>query len=60
MRYLEQGREAEGFGEVGLDAGEHVVVEEDIALDLLGQVLNRAGVGEAELRAPLREGVPDI
>lgn len=37
VRDLEQRRHAEDLCEVGADAGEHVVVEEDIALDFLGQ-----------------------
>jgi hypothetical protein len=36
VRDLEERRHAKDLGEVSADAGEHVVVEEDIALDLLG------------------------
>lgn len=60
MRHLEQRRHAEDLCQVGSDAGEHVVVEEDIALDFLGQRLDCAGVAQAELCPPLGEVVDGI
>lgn len=57
MGDLEERVQAERLGEVGAQATEHVVVEEDITLDLFCQALDRAGIGEAELRAPGLEGV---
>lgn len=60
MRDLEQRRHAEDLGEVGANTGKHGVVEEDIALDLLGQGLYRAWVAETELGPALGEGVDDI
>lgn len=60
MRDLEEGGHAEDLGQVGANASEHVVVEEDIALNLLGQRLYRARVGQAELCTALREGVERI
>lgn len=53
MGDLEHGVHAEDLCEVGANASEHLVGEEDIALDLPGQVLYRAGVGQAELSSPL-------
>lgn len=44
MGDLEQRVQAEGLGEIGAQASEHVIVEENIALDLLGQALNGAWV----------------
>lgn len=55
MRDLEQRVHGEDLCEVGAHAGEHGVGKENIALDLLAQVLYRAGVGETELRPLLRE-----
>lgn len=60
MGDLEQGVQAESLGEVGTDAGEHVVVEENIALDLLGQTLNGTRVGQTKLGPALGEGVDGI
>lgn len=60
VRDLEQRRHAEDLCEVGADAGEHVVVEEDIALDFLGQGLYCAGIGQAELCPPLGKVVDGI
>lgn len=60
MRHLEQRRHAEDLCQVGTDAGEHVVVEEDIALDFLGQRLNCARVVQAELCPPLGEVIDGI
>ena len=60
VRHLEQGVHAEDLGQVGLEAGEHVVVEQDIARDLLVQVLGRAGVGQAELCSPLGKGGVEV
>lgn len=60
MRDLEQRSHAEDLGKVGADASEHGVVEKDIALDLPGQGLYRAGVGEAELGPALGERVHGI
>lgn len=54
---LEERVQAEGLGEVGAQATEHVVVEEDIALDLFCQALDSARVVEAQLCAPGLEGV---
>lgn len=56
MGDLEKGVQAEGLGEIGAQAGEHVVVEENIALNFLGQALDSAGVRQAELCASLLEG----
>lgn len=44
VRDLEERRHAEDLGQIGADAGEHEVVEEDIALHLLGQVLDGSRV----------------
>lgn len=55
MRDLEKRVQAEWFGEVGAEASEHVVVEQDIALDLLGEALDGPRIGEAELCASLLE-----
>lgn len=60
VRDLEQRRHAEDLCEVGADAGEHVIVEEDIALDFLGQGLYCAGIRQAELCPPLRKVVDGI
>lgn len=60
VRHLEQRRHAEDLCQVGTDAGEHVVVEEDIALDFLGQRLDCARVAQAELCSPLGEVVDGI
>lgn len=57
MRDLEQRVQAESLGEVGAKAGKHVVVEENIALDLLGEVLNGSGIGQAEFCASFLKGV---
>lgn len=54
---LEEGVEAEGLCEIGAQATEHVVVEENIALNLFCQALNGARVGQAELCAPSLEGI---
>lgn len=44
VRNLEKGCHAEDLGQIGADAGEHEVVEEDIALHLLSQALDGSGV----------------
>lgn len=49
VRDLEERTHAEHLGQVGADAGEHVVGKEDIALDLPGESLYRSRVGQAEL-----------
>lgn len=41
---LKERRDAEDLGQVGADAGEHEVVEEDIPVDLLRQIFDGAGV----------------
>ena len=56
MRDLEQRRDTESLCEVGAQAGEGQVVEEDIALDLLCDVLDGAGVGEAQSLSSCLEG----
>lgn len=56
MRDLEERSYAEGLGEVGAQTREHEVVQEDIALHLLGNILDGAGVGQAERRPPRLEG----
>lgn len=48
VRDLEQRRNAESLCEVGAQTGEGQVVKENIALDLLCDVLDGAGVGEAQ------------
>lgn len=48
MRDLEQRRNAESLCEVGAQTGEGQVVEENIALHLLCDVLDGAGVGQAK------------
>lgn len=60
VRNLEERGHAEHLGQVGADAGEHEVVEGNIALDLSGESLYRAGVGEAKLGSALGEGVEGI
>ena len=60
VRHLEEGSHAEDLGQVSADASEHVVVEEDIALNFLCQRLYRARVGQAELCTALRERVYGI
>lgn len=60
MGDLEKGRQAEGLRDVGAQAAEHVVVDEGIAGDLLGQVLDGSGVRQTELGSPLGEGVVGI
>lgn len=60
MRDLEQRVQAECLGKIGAQASEHVIVEEHIALDLLGQTLNGAGVRQAQLCAALLEGADGI
>ncbi len=56
MRNLEERRHAEGFGEVGTQAGKGVVIQEDALLHFLGHVLHRAGIFEPECFSSLREG----
>jgi len=53
MRDLEQRGEAESFGEIGPDASKHEVVEENIALNLPGNVLDSTRVGQAQLLSAL-------
>lgn len=60
MGDLEQGRHAEDLCEVGANASEHGVVEEDIARNLPGQALYGARVGQAQLGAALGKGVDCI
>lgn len=55
MGDLEQGVHAEDLGEVGTNTSKHGVVKEDIALNLSGQTLDCAGVGQVELRPALGE-----
>lgn len=47
VRDLEERSDAEGLGQVGAKAGKGQVVEEDIALDFLGDVVDGAGVAQA-------------
>lgn len=56
VRDLEQRRDTEGLCEVGAQTGEGQVVEEDIALDLLCDVLDSAGVGKAQSLSSCLEG----
>lgn len=60
MRDLEHGRGAEGLCKLGAETGEAQVVQEDIALDLLRDVLHGARVGQTERLSPLMEGGVDI
>lgn len=60
MRDLEQRSHAKDFSQVGTNASEHIVVEEDIALDLLGEALDGSGVGQAEFCPTLGERVDGI
>ena len=55
VRDLEQRRDAKGLCEVGAQAGEGQIVEEDIALDLSRNVLDCARVAEAQCFSPLLE-----
>ena len=55
MRDLEEGRNAEGFGELGAQAREAQVIEEHIALNLPCDALNCARVGQAQCVPPLTE-----
>ena len=57
MADLEQGGYAEALVELGAQAGEGLVGEEDVALDLLGDLVDCAGVGQSEQRSPVLEGV---
>lgn len=57
MGDLEEGVQAESLGKVGAQATEHVVVEEDIALNLFCQALDGARVGQAKLCAASLERV---
>lgn len=56
VRDLEERRNAESLCEVGAQTGEGQVVKEDIALDLLCDVLDSAGVGEAQGLSSCLEG----
>lgn len=56
VRYLKQRRQAHGLCDVGAKAGMHIVGKGDLTLDLLAERLDGAGVGEAELGSPIREG----
>lgn len=56
VRDLEQRRDAKGLCEVGAQAGEGQVVEEDIALDLLCDVLDGTRVGETQSLSSCLEG----
>lgn len=60
VRDLEEGSEAEYFREVGTKAGKHVVVEEDIALDLSSDVLDCAWVRQAQLCSSIRKRCQSI
>jgi hypothetical protein len=57
---LEERSHAEDLCQVRSDSSEHIVVEEDIPLNLFGKTLDSARVGKAELGPPLVEGVEDI
>lgn len=57
---MEQRVQAKCLGEVGAETGEHVVVEEDIALDFFGEVLNGSGIRKAEFCASLLESVEGV
>ena len=57
---LEQRCDTKHLGQVGAKAGEHQVAEEDIPLDLLGEMFDVSWVGQAELSSALREGVDCI
>jgi hypothetical protein len=46
---VEQGREAEDLDELGAEAGEHEVGEEDISLHFSGDCLYRSWIRQAEL-----------
>lgn len=54
---LEEGVQAECLGKVGAQATEHVIVEQDIALNFFCQAFNGARVGKAELCATSLERV---
>ena len=54
---LEERGGAEGLCELGAQAREARVVQEDIALDLAGNVLDGAGVVEAQCLSPVPEGI---
>jgi hypothetical protein len=56
VRDLEQRRHAKGLCEVGAQAGERQVVEKDITLHLLGDVLDGAGVAQAQSFSSHLEG----
>lgn len=60
MRNLEHGSGAEGLCELGAQAREAQVVQEDIALHLLGDVLDGARVGQPKGLSPALEGGIDI
>ena len=56
MADLEDGVQAETLIELGAQAGESLVGEEDVALHLLGDLFNGARVAEAERRSSVLEG----
>ena len=60
VRDLEHGCGAEGLCELGAQAREAQVVQEDVALHLFGNVLDGARVGKSEGLSPLLEGSVDI
>ena len=60
MANLEHGRDRKGLGDVGPQAREGVIVEEDIARNLLVDVLDCAREGEAEGVSPLGKGEIDV
>ena len=60
MANLEHGRDRKGLGDVGPQAREGVIVEEDIARHLLVDVLDCAREGEAEGVSPLGKGEIDV
>lgn len=55
MGNLEQRRNAECLCEIGAQAGEGIVGQKDLSLDLSGDIINLSGVRETELRSLLRE-----
>lgn len=55
MRHLDNRRHAHCPRELCPDALEHVVVEEDLALDLPTDIVEVTGAGEAKLRAAVVE-----
>lgn len=58
MAYLEQRRRTEHLGDFGAEAGEGVLVEEDILLDLFRDVVNGARIAQPEgISSVLEAGV---